>query len=115
MVWPNRGAAGMITGHGLNVLKLLQDRHTRGGRVRPAQAALPLESAERLPARHPDKLAQSGRIWGRSPYGAGPRFPGSARQSRPASTGIAAISGGLWQRLQTAATASVSQLLAGGP
>ena len=36
--------------------------------------AAPRETAGRRSARHPDKLAQSGLICGRLPYGAGPRF-----------------------------------------
>jgi len=36
--------------------------------------AVPLETAGRRSARHPDKLAPSGLICGRLPYGAGPRF-----------------------------------------
>jgi len=40
---------------------------------------VPSRERGRLPARHPDKLAQSGLICGRSPYGAGPRFAKAVR------------------------------------
>ena len=57
-------------------------------------AALPLENAERLSARHPDKLAPSGVICGVSSC-AGPRFRGPSRQACLVSAGFAIVSDGL--------------------
>jgi hypothetical protein len=47
MVWPNRGAFGVIGGYGLNVLKLLQDSHRC---CRYAPAACPQENSQDNPA-----------------------------------------------------------------
>jgi hypothetical protein len=51
MVWPNRGAIGLITGYGLNVLNLLQDSH-RSCRYAPAAASRRLARYSGKPKRH---------------------------------------------------------------
>ena len=52
--------------------------------------AIPRETAGRRSARHPDKLAQSGLICGRLPYGAGPRFSWPPQTGRPPSAKLLA-------------------------